>query len=133
MGGTLLIPAALSHVGPLFAGLVACWCDPRPRQVFPQVMNVLPTENAGMMRLMQHSLCPVQQHPEPSPGKRFHGRAEMMKQRFHFPPVDISTDGIAKDCTDEIDVFVAHGGNLSAFSGLAQGPLRQDVQFLRSL
>lgn len=49
----------------------------------------LAIEHVAVMRAMQDSLGAVEQHPETRPRKRFHVGAEVSKQRFHIPPVNI--------------------------------------------
>jgi len=80
----------------LAARLVQRRRDARVAQVFAQVLDVLPAERVGVVGPMQDALGAVQLHADARAGQRLDVGAEVVQQRFDFPPLDVAADGVGK-------------------------------------
>lgn len=79
-------------------------------QILAQMLDGLPIHDIAVMGPMQDALGSVQNHPNAGAREGFHSRAQMVEKRFDFTPVDVATDRILEDRSDEMLVLVAHGG-----------------------
>jgi len=61
------------------------------REEFAQLLDVLTTEHATLMRVMQEKLVAVQHDAKTRAMHRFDLGTQMMKQGFDFAPVDVRT------------------------------------------
>jgi len=64
-----------------------------------------------MVRVMQDAFNTIQFDTKARTMYGFDAGAEMMQKRLDFAPVNVAADRVLENGMNQIDVFVAHGGN----------------------
>lgn len=80
------------------------------RKKFAQVLDILASENAALMRVMEEKLAAVQHHAKARSMDGVDFSAQMMQQGLDFPPVDVGAGRILKKTMQQVQMFVAHSG-----------------------
>src|SRR5215831_3202403 len=86
--------------------------NPRVREVFAQMLDILAAERIAAMRTMQDAFGAVQLHADAGARQRLDRCTEMTQQRLDLPPLQVPADRIVKDRADQVVVLVAHRRNL---------------------
>lgn len=75
---------------------------------FAQVLDILTTENAALVRMMEKVLVTVQDDAKTRAMHGFDFGAEMMKQGLDLAPVDVRARRILEQTAQQVQMLVTH-------------------------
>ena len=103
-------------------GFIGRKADTGMSEELPERLDGRLVTNATVVRVVQEGFDPVQYDTKTATARSFNLGTKVMQQGLHFSPVNVAANGILEDCTQQVQMLMAHNSRQS-LSIFMDGPL----------